>query len=92
MDSPNRVIIERYPVDNLPDDLREGRDPGTEVRIVVESIPSSDPQTVPMTSILDEMQDRRVSSKDPAERIRALRAEWDRREEFHERIRTGHGE
>ncbi len=43
---------------------------------------------LPITRILEGVQDRRTSSDDPVTRIRALRAEWDRRDELHERIRV----
>ncbi len=35
----NRIVKEHYPVSNLPAELREGLDPGDQVRITIESIP-----------------------------------------------------
>lgn len=44
---------------------------------------------LPITRILEEMQDHRVFAGDPVARVRALRAEWDWRDEYHDRIRAG---
>ena len=90
MDDPDRIVIDSYPVANLPEDLRRGRDLGTDVRVILEPIEAAEEDDMPLTRILDEMQDQRVASDDPVERIRALRAEWDDRDEFLERIRRGH--
>ncbi len=89
MDTNDRVVIERYPTDKLPNDWEQGRTLGAEVRVVLERISPSDEGDIPLTRILEEMQDRRTFSGDPVKRIRALRAEWDHRDEFHDRIRAG---
>lgn len=44
---------------------------------------------LPITRILEEMQNHRVFAGDPVARVRALRAEWGRRDEYHDRIRAG---
>ncbi|MFC7397681.1 hypothetical protein ACFQU1_10795 [Chelatococcus sp. GCM10030263] len=88
MDDRDRIVIDSYPVANLPEDLRRGHDLGAAVRVILEPIEAD--EDVPLTRILDEMQDQRVASDDPVERIRALRAEWDDRDEIMERIRRGH--
>jgi xanthine/CO dehydrogenase XdhC/CoxF family maturation factor len=89
MDTGDRVIIERYPTDKLPDGWEKGRSLGPEVRVVLERIPPPDEEDLPLARILEEMQNRRVFSGDPVQRIRALRAEWDHRDELHDRIRAG---
>ncbi len=35
----NRIVKEHYPVSKLPAELREGLDPGDQVRVTIESIP-----------------------------------------------------
>ena len=89
MDTNDRVVIERYPTDNLPDEWGKGRNLGSEVRVVLERIPSVDEGEMPLTKILEEMQEQRVFSGNPVKRVRALRAEWDHRDELHARIRAG---
>lgn len=38
----NKIIKEHYPAAKLPEDLREGLDPGQEVRVTVEVDPASE--------------------------------------------------
>lgn len=96
----NRIVREHYPVAKLPEDLRAGLDLAADARVVVESLNGevgsprrSDTENaeaeLPITRILEEMQDHRVFEGNPVDRVRALRAEWDWREEFHDRIRAG---
>ena len=90
MDTKDRVIIERFPVDQLPSELRDAEQLGTEVRIVFEPVEvEADDGDRPLSAILEQMQSKRVFSGDPVERVRALRAEWDWRDEYHARIRAG---
>jgi len=89
MPEKDRVVIDRYPVERLPEDWQEARELGDEVRVVLESVSAPETEEMPLTKILEEMQNKRVFSGDPVERVRALRAEWDRRDEFHQRIRAG---
>jgi hypothetical protein len=100
----NKIVRERYPVEKLPEDLRSLLDPSLPVTLVLEQaarlhdLGKSDrefqrrvreeAEGMPLTGIVEEMQDRRVFSDDPVERIRALRSEWDGRDAFHDRIRT----
>ena len=44
---------------------------------------------LPITRILEEMREHRVFAGDPVARVRAIRADWDRRDELHDRIRAG---
>ncbi len=90
MDSKDRVVIDRFPVDQLPSELREAEQLGTEVRIVFEPVQAeAEEGDHPLSSILEEMQSKRIFSGDPVARVRALRAEWDWRDELHARIRAG---
>lgn len=86
----NKVVRDHYPVSKLPDDLRAGLDPSMDVRIVLEPAATDGHEAEPLTSILEAMRDRRTLSADPVTRVRALRAEWDDREDLHRRIRSGY--
>ena len=73
MDERKRQVFENFPVERLPEELREGLEAGERVVVTVEaSATASDEQTI--SDILDEMQNERVLTGDPVERIRALRA------------------
>lgn len=85
----SRIVREHYPAAKLPEDLREGLDPSVEVRVVIEPETAGLEDDLPLTRILDNMQEHRVFAGDPVTRVRALRAEWDRRDELHDRIRAG---
>ena len=88
MDERKRHVFENFPVERLPEELREGLEGGERVIVTVEASASvNDEQSI--SDILDEMQNERVLTGDPVERIRALRAGWDRRDELHARIRRG---
>jgi hypothetical protein len=87
MDDAERLVVDHYPVEKLPADLREGHRFGTEVRVIIESTAADDEPRESIIDILSEMQDERVFAGNPVDRIRALRAEWDWRDEFHARIR-----
>ena len=88
MDETKRIIIDNYPVERLPEEVRDHFAEDREVVLSVETRPSlGQPRTI--SEILDAMQDERVLSDDPVVRIRALRAEWDHRDELIARIRRG---
>lgn len=99
-----RIVLEDYPISNLPEELRERLDGSMPVTLVIEQHafaqaegeaghPSEqETERLPLTRIMEAMQDRRVCSDDPVKRIRALRAEWDWREALHDRIRAGHAD
>lgn len=81
----NRIVREHYPVAELPEDLREGFEPGADVRITVE--PASDrskPGSGGTPFSLDALFAKaRPSFKSPEEataHISAMRDDWtDRR-------------
>jgi hypothetical protein len=85
----DQIIVERFPAERLPREFADAQQLGAEVRITFEPAPASDEEDMPLTRILEEMQSKRVFSDDPVKRIRALRSEWDWRDEFHDRIRSG---
>lgn len=97
----NKIVREHYPVSKLPEELRAGFERDADVRVVIENstgdrlldegAASKAPLAaeLPITRIFEEMQDHRVFNGDPVDRVRALRAEWDYRDELHDRIRRG---
>ena len=85
----NKVVREHYPAARLPEDLRRGFGDGVEVRVVIEPQPGPSERDLPLTRILEEMQEHRVVADDPVTRVRALRAEWEWREERQDRMRAG---
>ena len=90
----NKIVREHYPAAKLPEDLRVGLDLDAAVTVtIVEEGRGGARRTAgqdrPITQILEEMQEHRTRAEDPVIRVRALRAEWERREELHDRIRAG---
>ncbi|MEI2385710.1 hypothetical protein [Breoghania sp. JC706] len=78
----NRIVKEHYPVEKLPEDLREGLAPGTMVSVTLETeasaaTPRSVEDLLQLTEVVRRTLPRRVSGKDAAQRIRDLRDEWD---------------
>lgn len=84
----NRIVREHYSVEKLPEDLRPDFSGAGDVRITVEPLSARDQGDLPLTRLLEEMQEHRVFADDPVKRVRALRAEWKLREELHDRIRS----
>jgi hypothetical protein len=81
----NRIVRQHYPAENLPEDLRADLEPVADhVTIMVES----ESEAEAISDVLMDMQDQRVFDGDPVARIRALRAEWDWRDEFIARVRA----
>lgn len=90
----NRIVREHYPAAKLPEDLRAGLDLSAAVTVIVvdegrSNAPNTAGTELPITRILEEMQEHRTRIADPVMRVRALRAEWDGRDERHDRIRAG---
>ena len=77
----NKIVVEHYPVERLPEDLREGFGRGDSVRVTVEADP---PVAMTAAEVVATMK-RRLADRDNAgvtvgeavARIRALRDEWD---------------
>jgi hypothetical protein len=83
----NRVIRDNYPVERLPDDLRQGAEPGAIASVTVDiELPAP---RISFHDIFDDLHQSRVLSDDPVMRVRALREEWDDRARFLEQIERG---
>ena len=75
----NRIVREHYPVSKLPEELREGLEPGASVTVTVEE------ERKPFTQ--EELREQflkvrkslkpKVTVEEAAARIRELRDEWD---------------
>lgn len=75
----NRIVREHYPVEKLPEDLREGIE-GTHVSVTVEI---EEPAPLPQPTwqeIRAKLKKRElaVTTEEAVARIRALRDEWER--------------
>jgi hypothetical protein len=88
MDETKRIVFDNYPVEKLPEDVRNRFVGEDSVVLTVESRGRL-PARRTISQILDAMQHHRTLSDDPVERIRALRGEWGHRDELHARIRRG---
>jgi len=87
----NKIVREHYPVEKLPDDLREGLAAGQTVTITVEEEngPSledlekmvqrllANPQPMSLRELRRMVGPQDVTAEEAAARIRALRDEWD---------------
>ena len=75
MSEPRKIIIENYPADRLPEDLRRRIDSEEPVRITLEQ---EDPhQRPPLTSYIGKGKGCYKSPEDAVDAIRALRDEWE---------------
>lgn len=78
----NKIVREHYPVEKLPEDLRQSLPPGATVRLTLEMDPSEHISALPAgRAWLEDLMRRKaevpVTSDDPVQRIRQLRDEWD---------------
>ena len=85
----NKIVREHYPVENLPEDLREGLTVGGTVRVVIEDRSEvsnfSRPERKPMTGkdVVEAIKRYKalgrpsVTPEEAVARIRELRDEWD---------------
>jgi len=75
----NKVIREHYPASKLPDDLREGVNPGSTVTVTVtvEESNGSESRRRSLVELLETARRAPPIDDDPAARIRELRDEWD---------------
>jgi len=89
MDDPKRHVVEDYPAERLPDELRGEIDPSATVTVSV-SVQASPQPT--FREIFDALREARVSSDDPVLGVRALREEWEERERFLDSIERGGSE
>lgn len=74
----NRVVKEHYPASKLPEDLREGIEPGRQVKVTVEeeAVPPTREQ---LTALIEDARRhaKGVTAEEAVARIRELRDEWD---------------
>lgn len=82
----NKIVREHYPVENLPEDLREGLQPGATVRVVlevddvrIERQAISFEESMRLINEYRRDNPERVSVEDAVRRVRDLRDEWDER-------------
>lgn len=75
MGEHKKIVVEHYPVERLPDDLRQGLEAGATVRVTVENdgVAAAD-QVRPLSDYLGKL--GKVHS-DPVSDIRNLRDEWE---------------
>ena len=74
----NRIVKKHYPASKLPEDLREGIEPGRQVSVTVEE-EASPPTREQLKAMIEEAQRyaREGTIEDAVSRVRALRDEWD---------------
>lgn len=86
----NRIVREHYPVEKLPEDLRDGRRPGARVTVIVQDEAASDeadsqriqqllqnPRPMSLAEARALVGTRTTTPEEAVLRIRALRDEWD---------------
>ena len=78
----NKIVREHYPVENLPEDLREGLEAGSTVRVVVEvekaeHRPMSFQESMRLIEEYRRDNPERTTTEDAVQRIRELRDEWE---------------
>lgn len=76
----NRIVREHYPVEKLPEDLREGFSEGAAVTVTIEVETDRPRQALKRLSVLEARalaQQAAPIGDDAVERIRKLRDEWD---------------
>jgi hypothetical protein len=76
MGESTKIVVEHYPVDKLPEDLRKGLESGELVRITVERERELDRSDRPLTSFIGAGKGAYASPEEAVAAIRALRDEW----------------
>ena len=77
MDDPKRHVVEDYPVEKLPDELRGTLDPGGSARVIVEDSTTLKRATPDrFLRHFGSAQHKNTSVQEAVERVRALRDEW----------------
>jgi hypothetical protein len=84
MDERDKIIHENYPVERLPQDLREGMGDGARVRVTIERADDGAKRAV-WNEIRTHMNELHrsgaltpVTTEEAVRRVRELRDEWDR--------------
>jgi hypothetical protein len=74
----NRIVREHYPVSKLPEELREGLEPGASVTVTVEEERKPFSRDELLESFREARKNARgVTVEEAVARIRELRDEWD---------------
>ena len=76
MGETGRIVVEHYPVDKLPDDLRQGLESGELVRITVEREFNPHNTDRSLTSFVGSAKGIYATPEEAVAAIRALRDEW----------------
>lgn len=74
----NKIVREHYPVDRLPEDLREGIE-GPYVRVTIdrENVSSASKKLLTYEDIRARVKPRGTTTEEAVKRIRELRDEWE---------------
>lgn len=73
----NKIVREHYPVEKLPEDLRQGLPKGQTVTVTVEEEEAAPVSKERLMEFLNKARSVEPIADDPVERIRKLRDEWD---------------
>jgi hypothetical protein len=76
MGAMKKIVVEQFPVDRLPAELREGLEAGRTVKITVEGDAAAE-SLPPLASYIGAAQGVYSDPGDAAARIGALRDEWE---------------
>ncbi|MCB8839700.1 DUF4131 domain-containing protein [Aurantimonas sp. VKM B-3413] len=68
-----KIILDDYPVENLPEDMRQDFEPGERVRVTVEPY-RKEPRYLRFHGIAAH---KKTTIEEAVARVRALRDEWD---------------
>lgn len=71
----NKIVREHYPASKLPEELREGIDPGAIVTITVET-ENAPKQVMTLEEMFALRRDVFASNRDVDEHVKAIRDEW----------------
>ncbi|MDR3460703.1 MAG: hypothetical protein P4L76_00120 [Beijerinckiaceae bacterium] len=78
----NRIVREHYPVAELPENLREGFDPGQVVRVIVEATASPvdekrGGEPFSLEALFEKARPSFANMEEVSAHIHAMRDEWD---------------
>ena len=78
MGDANKIVVPHYPVEKLPEDLRQGIAGGRMVRVTVEAEAPQSPEPRPLHEMYGFAAGHYAShGMDPVDAIRQMRDEWD---------------
>ena len=73
----NRIVREKYPVADLPEDLREGLAADASVRVTIDLVASPPEEVLTLEELFAMRRPTGRSTEDIVAEIRQLRDEWD---------------